>query len=427
MQSRYRCILISVLFIACGGQCGRPSTAPEAPEADRAKKVSDASGSPASEPGGEEEEADASTSTDPGVKDVEPTLTVETQDASPAMEPDAAEEQEPFDEEAALAALDFKKVPKIPKFKPSTAQEVADPLELEYLTDHEKTCKILAEGEWASVKGQKTLVPMKRVRINDGISYRFRILIESETGEVITGFFKPRQGNYWDWLKEHHAYNVGRLINAPTVPLVMRYMPRHKFSYFIGKLPIAEQENFKWEGAKHDKLRGAFKYWVPSYRHRTFGSRVIGETYMTEIASSLHPANKKKLREEYDLYLQLGRGIVFDYLIINEDRPENLGTILMPDGTYHMVLIDNGLALGVEHKGRTVMKNMFLKMRIFPRDMIDGIRALEKDQIEQMFRPEDDPVFWLPEVIAEQFWKRRQVILDRVDRYHQMYGDVIWF
>jgi len=351
----------------------------------------------------------------------------------PAVE-DAAEDAgagddapEVLDEEAVLAKLAFKKVPKIPKFKPTKAQEVADPSELEYLTDHARTNEILAKAAWAKVDGEKTLVPMIRVRVADGTSYRFRILLDAGEGEVITGFFKPRQSNYWDWIKEIHAYNIGRMIDAPTVPTVMRFMKKQKFSYFLGKITKQLQDNFKWEGKQKDRLRGAFKYWVPTYRHRTFGKRVIGETYMTEIAKSLHPVNKKKLREEYDLYLQLGRGIVFDYLVINEDRPENLGTILMPDGTYHMVLIDNGLSLGVEHGGRTVMKDMFKEMLIFPRDMIEKLRVMDEDEVSAMLRPEDDQVMMLPEVCVKQLWKRRAFILDRVDTLHEKYGDVIWY
>lgn len=412
IRLRNKLFLLPLLLVAFGGQCGRPGPGP---------------GDPGAETPGQQPDAAAAADVLDAPADVldAPADGVDEADLDGGVSGDVHEEV--FDEEAALALLSFKKVPKIPKFKPSKVQEVADPSELEYLTNHEKTNKILAEAGWAKVQGEKTLVPMIRIRKVDGTSYRFRILVGFEGEDVITGFFKPRQANYWDWLKEVHAYNVGRMIGAPTVPTVLRFMSKYKFSYFLGKISKELKDNFKWEGKKKDQLRGAFKYWVPSYRHRAFGKRIIGETYMTEIAKSLHPMNKKKLREKYDLYLQLGRGIVFDYLIINEDRPENLGTILMPDGSYHMVLIDNGLALGVEHGGRTVMKNMFKEMRIFPRDMIDKVRALERDELEAMLRPEDDKPMMLPEVCVKQLWKRRQFILDQIDKYHEMYGDVIWY
>ncbi len=423
MVARARCILLSITLLACGGQCGHPGPAPDRPPV--GEDDSQVDGNAVVEvsivelggDGGSEPVADVADAA--GEADI-PSDATDATPVEPLGEP-------LFDEQEALAALKFKKVPKIPKFKPSGAQDVADPEELSYLTDHEKTCKLLADAPWAQVQGEKTLVPMKRVRINDGISYRFRILIGEKEGEIITGFFKPRQANYWDWLKEYHAYNVGRLIDAPTVPLVMRFMSKNKFNGFLAKITQEEKDNFKWEGPASDQIRGVFKYWVPSYRHRTFGARVIDETYMTEIAASLHPVNKKKLREQHDLYLQLGRGIVFDYLTLNEDRPENLGTILMPDGSYHIVLIDNGLSLGVEHKGRTVMKDMFEQMTIYPQDMIEKVKLLEKGQIEGMFRPEDDSVMWLPEVIVEQFWKRRNHILDQIEKNHQKFGDVIWY
>jgi hypothetical protein len=324
--------------------------------------------------------------------------------------------------------ITFKKIPKIPSFKPWPEQPVADPKELEYLTDHAGTCKILAEADWTKREGMKTLVPMKRERIADSLAWRFQILLAlSETDEPITGFFKPRQENYWDWLKEVHAYNIGELIGAPTVPTVLRFWSKKKFSWWLGKTPPEETTMFKWEGKKEPKIRGALKYWVPSYTHRRFGKKIANEEYMNAIAASLHPANKEKLRKEYPLYLELGRGIVFDYLIINEDRPENLGTILLPDGSYKLVLIDNGLALGVEHGGRTVMKKMFKSMRIFPKDMIDRIRALDDAQVAELLRPKDDPVMWLPEVCITQLLKRRDDIVSTVDGWYAKWGDIIWY
>jgi hypothetical protein len=325
-------------------------------------------------------------------------------------------------------AITFKNVPKIPSFKPSPNQPVADPKELEYLTDQDKTLKILSEGSWAKRKGQLTLIPMKRERVADGLAWRFRILLAlSDDDEPITGFFKPRQENYWDWLKEVHAYNIGRRINAPTIPTVLRFFKKTSFSGWLGKTPAEETTMFKWEGKKDPKIRGALKYWVPSYWHRHFGAKVANEDYMTAIAKSIHPANREKLEKEYPLYLEVGRGIIFDYLIINEDRPENLGTILMPDGMQKLVLIDNGLALGVEHAGRTVMKKMFLGMRMFPKDMIDAIRTLDKDELTDMLRPPDDPVMWLPEVCVDQIVKRKDFILKTVDEWHAKWGDIVWY
>jgi hypothetical protein len=330
--------------------------------------------------------------------------------------------------EAAAPKIKFKKVPKIPSLKPSDKQPVADPIELEYLTDHEKTNRILAEGKWTKKQGEKTLTPMKRERVSDPLAWRFKILLAiSDEDEPITGFFKPRQESYWDWLKEIHAYNIGALIGAPTVPTVMRFFSKNSFSWWLNKTPADETTMFKWEGKKEPRIRGALKYWVPSYWHRRIGAKVANEEYMTAIAKSIHPANRKKLEKDYPVYLEMGRGIVFDYLIINEDRPENLGTLLMPDGSYKLVFIDNGLALGVEHGGRTVMKNMFLAMRMFPRDMIDRIRDLEDADLWKLLRPPDDPVMWLPEVCVEQLIKRRDFIVKTVDEWHEKWGDIIWY
>ncbi len=324
--------------------------------------------------------------------------------------------------------IKFKKIPKIPSLKKSPKQPVADPMELVYLTDHEKTCEILNKGKWAKRKGMLTLVPMKRERVADPLAWRFRILLAlTDDDDPITGFFKPRQEGYWDWLKEVHAYNIGRKIGAPTVPTVLRFFEKKSFTWWMNKKADSQKSMFKWEGKKNPRIRGALKYWVPSYFHRRFGKKIANEDYMTAIAKSLHPGNLEKLKKKYPLYLDVGRGIIFDYLIINEDRPENLGSILLPDGSYKLVLIDNGLSLGVEHGGRTVMKNMFKKMRIFPRDMIDKIKALDDDELNDMLRPPDDKVMWIPEICIEQLIKRRDDIIETVKQWHDKWGDIIWY
>lgn len=402
-----------VIIVFSGNRCekqkkGQPTTAPK----DAAAQKDAAAGEPALDVAAETDVPDAAE------------IPVEAADAT--VEATDAPADPPEEEE--VKTITFKKIPKIPSFKPSKKQPVADPEEYEYLSNHEKTCKILAEGKWSKRKGKLTLIPMRRERIADGLSWRFKILLAlSDEDEAITGFFKPRQDNYWDWLKETHAYNIGRMIDAPTVPTVLRFFSKNSFSWWLNKTPAEETKMFKWEGKKNPKIRGALKYWVPSYWHRRFGKKIANKQYMAAIARSLHPGNSEKLEEKYPLYLEIGRGIIFDYLIINEDRPENLGTILLPDGSHKLVMIDNGLALGVEHGGRTVMKNMFLSMRLFPKDMIEKIKALDDDEILEMLRPPDDPPMWLPEICVKQLIKRKQVIINHVDKWHEKWGNIIWY
>jgi hypothetical protein len=320
--------------------------------------------------------------------------------------------------------VDLGEAPPIPPIEDDENEQTASEQEWLYLTDHVTTETALAQAQvrWGASRAQvKDLV-----RYGEGAkAIRFKLVLDPEDGDNFRAQFKVRQtGWYFEWKKEIHAYRLGEMIGAPVVPAIERTLPRKRFHVFSYKMTEEDFALMKGEGM----IRGSMRYWVESLHPRKVGTRLADEEYLMEIATALHPLNRAALLEPANaVYLDWGRAFIFDYLVINDDRARNMGTVLSPSGVRRLVLIDNGLALGVQHAGRTEAKGFFEAMTLFPRDTVEKLRALEEDEVMDMLVPEGDNVIAIKKKAAEQLWLRREEILARIDELHEKYGDWIWY
>jgi len=339
----------------------------------------------------------------------------------PAPVPDATAEPE---EEP--PAPDLGEAPPIPPIEADENEQTCSEQEWTYLTDLDATEKILETANvlWGSSRSQvKDLV-----RYGEGAkAIRFKLVIKPEGKESFWAQFKVRQtGYYFEWKREILTYRIGKMIGAPVTPAVERKLPQKRFQIFSNKMTEEDFALIKWEG--WGAARGSLRYWVEALHPRKIGSRLADEDYLTEIAVALHPANREALStDEYLVYREMGRALVLDYLVLNDDRARNLGTVLAPDGVRHLVLIDNGLALGLQTEARTKAKGYFEAMTLFPKDTIDYLRALDEEETMDLLVPPDDNVLAIKEKAAQQLWERREAILARVDELHEKYGDLIWY
>ncbi len=344
-----------------------------------------------------------------------------------AAVPDAAADPDAHPVDApVMPDVDPGQAPAIPPIEADENEQTCTEQEWTYLTDLDGTEKVLEEANvlWGSSRSQvKDLV-----RYGEGAkAIRFKLVIKPQDKESFWAQYKVRQtGYYFEWKREILSYRIGKMIGAPVTPAVERKLPQKRFQTFSNKMTEEDFALIKWEG--WGAARGSLRYWIEALHPRKIGTRLADEEYLTEIAEALHPANREALAaDEYLVYLEMGRAFVFDYLILNDDRARNLGTVLDPGGMRHLVLIDNGLALGLQTEGRTKAKGYFEAMTLFPRETIDYLRAMDEEETMDLLVPPDDNILAIKEKAAEQLWERREAILARVDELHARYGDLIWY
>ncbi len=340
---------------------------------------------------------------------------------------DAQSSGEPAQDASDEPDADLGEAPPIPPIEADEGEVTASAEEWSYLTDLEHTEKVLAGSPVAWGKSRVQAKTMLRMG-EQARAIRFKIVLDPEEGGDITAQYKVRQTDfYFEWKREILGYALGKRIHAPVVPAIERQFPRKPFDRFAGDLTEEDYALIAWQGTAGG-VRGSLRYWVSSLLPRQIGTRVCDEDYMTEIASALHPANREALTDPgYTVYLEMGRAIVLDYLILNDDRARNMGTVTSPDGVRHLILIDNGLAFGLESSGRTKAMGYFDAMSLFPRDTIEALRDLTEEEVMAIVLPEKDKVLSIKDKAAAQLWERRNAILERVDERFALHGDRIYY
>jgi hypothetical protein len=303
---------------------------------------------------------------------------------------------------------------------------IATAEEWRYLTDLEHTEKVLADSKIAWGRSKPKIKTIARMG-EEARAIRFKLMLDPEEGENFWAQYKVHQTDYYfEWKREILAYRIGKLIHTPVVPAIERTLPRKPFDRFAGDMTEEDFATVSWAGS--GGVRGSLRYWVESLFPRKIGTRVCDEEYMTEIATALHPANADALADDqYLVYRQMGRAIILDYLILNDDRARNLGTVKAPDGVRHLILIDNGLAFGLETSSRVKAKGYFETMSYFPRDTIDALRELTEDEVMAIVMPKGDNVLSIKDNAATQLWQRREAILARVDSLLEKWGELIYY
>lgn len=341
-----------------------------------------------------------------------------TLDTAPDTVEDSTEPEPP-------PSPDLGEAPDIPPIEEPDEEPTATDEEWRYITDHDHAEKVLAESNVAWGRSKPKIKSMMRIG-EEARAIRFKLLLDPEEGENIWTQYKVRQTDYYhEWKREILAYEVGKRIHAPVVPVVDRKLPEQAFRKFLDEVEETDYEIIRWQGGSS---RGSLRYWVEALRPRTIGDRVCDEEYMTQIATALHPANAEALASDgYTVYREMGRAMVFDYLILNDDRARNMGTTLAPDGVRHLVLIDNGLAFGYQTRERVKAKGYFDAMSYFPRDTIDALRAMTREETLALLTPPDDRVLSIRGKAAAQLWKRRNRIIARVDELFEKYGDHVYY
>lgn len=191
-------------------------------------------------------------------------------------------------------------------------------------------------------------------------------------------------------------------------------------------------------------LYATYKDWVPDFTRFPIELKSVWKNWLSaeadikvfpELEKALKPiaayAPTAKLyddilRRKADLTTpllasQISQVIVFDFLIGNFDRfsgvPNWYGVnCQFKDG--RIVSIDNGA--GFQWGGNTKVTENFMLVERFSRHFIEELRRLDRENTCDLLFPERDSK---DQASCDQFWKKRQDVLERVDALILKYGE----
>ena len=239
--------------------------------------------------------------------------------------------------------------------------------------------------------------------------------------------FKPQQTHYQsDPRKEIAAYRLDRLLGighvAPAKPgafrvdeLIAAADPDTR-TYTAGRIED--------EGVAHDGvLHGELSWWIPDIRDQMIGPwRVDEDAGVALWTGYLHPRTEIP-EEQRALVEQLVTCVLFDVLIDNADRWTGYNTKGSLDRRT-LYFMDNTLSFSLFTYGHKTNLDPLFKIEVFPRHLVERLRALTPEAIQKAMDVGDDPLGPLltePEITA--MLGRRDHLIAYIDGLIAEYGE----
>jgi len=344
-----------------------------------------------------------------------------SQEPAPTGEPAAADAVGDPD----VVEVPYEDGPPIPAYEAKL--EGIEPSDADWnrILHSEETEAFLSEGRvlWGRIKPKvKDLL-----RLGEGVRRILFVCELVENDEKIRAQIKVQQQNYHEWKGEIHAYAIGKRLGLHLPPVTYRTFSKKEMERLEDKMQPEDFELFIWSGAGAGFVRASVRYWVESLNSRTVGGKIADEEYLLAVAASLHPGNGQELLAHYPLYLELGRAFLFDYLIYNNDRARNVGTLLLPDGSHRLVLFDHGLAFGVEGKSKKSSFLYFDAMQMMPADVVEELKTLTEEELDALVGGGQDAKVRLSDKVLSQIWDRRSAILEKAAKLVDLYGEAAFY
>ena len=357
-------------------------------------------------------------------KDAKPVLEEPAKpvDSEPDVRAEAADVKE---EKPQKPRLPVEEAPPIPEYVHEQDLKEASTDEWNDIQSAGSTEKLMLEGKlvWGRTKTKVKVLK----RLGDDVK---RVLFLGEIsgeGRKIKVQIKVPQENYNEWRGEIHAYKLGKKLGLALPPVVLRYFKRADFARARNPLTDEDMEIINWSGKSSGQVEGSVRYWVESLNPRKVGGKVADEEYLQQVAMALHPANRAILVKDYKPYLDLGRMFVFDYLIYNNDRARNLGTMVFADGSVKLILFDHGLAFGVMKKKKKICFDYFDGMQMLPADMLEALESMTGKELDDLLDAGKNNRLRLKEKVITQLLDRRGEIIDKAKELRSKWGEEAFY
>jgi hypothetical protein len=296
---------------------------------------------------------------------------------------------------------------------------------VEVATSFQKGSRLLQSAPIAKKDG-RYLVKVTKIRsvrhhpVDPGII--LRATVKTPDGDEVSAVFKPFQRRYRDGFKELAACRLAAHLGVRQPPCTERTMTKAQLERALDDVPAKYRRLLIWDG---DKLRGFFRLWAERFKTRV-GRLAPSRENLLGLAKQIRPkgscANDRICRDMSDL-------LVFDYLIGNNDRQYNVGTIRPAPNKLLMFPIDWGDAFTGNEKSmarKVWYRKAFYALARYRRSLIAGIQALSRKKIARLTtNSQGKPL--INAFQRDHMMKQRKEILERVRRLVKTYGDRIFF
>ncbi|HEX2692157.1 MAG TPA: hypothetical protein VHN14_36355 [Kofleriaceae bacterium] len=232
--------------------------------------------------------------------------------------------------------------------------------------------------------------PVTKVKLNrGGTSLSLRL----DFAAGARAAFKPLQIHpQSDPRREIAAYRIDRLLGLGHVP------PAKSAAFSVDDLVAAiDPANRAHVAARiadeavarRGKLIGEVSWWIPEIKPARIGGQLIDEPPGEALWIEYLQAAAARPAELAPLLAQIASVILFDVLIDNADRWSGNNTQGSPDNRV-LYFMDNTLSFSLFAMGHEANLSRLHRIQVFPRVLVQKLRALTVEMIEAALGGDDD-------------------------------------
>jgi hypothetical protein len=265
--------------------------------------------------------------------------------------------------------------------------------------------------------------PVKTLKANHGgTSLSLRIQFTNGSRAA----FKPEQT--WPQSnprKEIAAYRIDRLLDIGHVP------PAKSGAFTIAELLEATEPNMRAamakrlaeEGVAHNGvLKGELSWWIPEIIDMKISGHFIDDHEGVAMWIGYLQQGAKPPAELEPLLAQIATLVLFDILTDNSDRWSGWNTKASTDNKI-LYFMDNTLSFSLFSQGHAANLAPFYRIGVFPRKLVQRIRALTRDELAAAVG--NDPNFGSLLTPAEinAVMSRREHMMHHIDKMIGRFGE----
>ena len=250
----------------------------------------------------------------------------------------------------------------------------------------------------------------------------FKITMKGPSNHPISAVFKPFQTRYKDGFKELAACKLAAFLRVRQPPCGERALTRAQLKKALSKVPSRYRRMLKWNG---NELRGFVRLWAPKFKTR-IGRLAPSRDKMLALAKQIRPrgrcSNHAMCRDMSDLF-------VFDFLISNNDRQYNVGTIRTAAKKLLLFPIDwgDGFTGNAKSMKRKIWyRKAFYSLFRFRRSLVQALKRLNRATVDKLTSDSDGAPL-ISTFQRNRLMDAKKKILKRTSQLEKRYGSKIYF
>ncbi len=289
-------------------------------------------------------------------------------------------------------------------FEPQEDQPLASKFFMHLLKTPAHTEEVLQRGEVVR-QGERYQVRVKLRRRKREPATLFWLKVRVGKEAPIEVFFKPEQEGYRDWATEIAICRLAHYLDVRVPPCGERVFKQRVFADILAQIDPSFEKRLVW---REGKIYGFVRLWAPAFTH-DLGTMKSSRHNLLKLAGLFRLAHLEAVRSNAILH-QLSDVILLDFLVNNNDRQWNLGTLRTSSKNLVLFPIDFGDGLFARPSEKHFCDLIFHRLGLFRKTVVQRLRTLDGNTLKKLFTRPDGGLLVDEKQIGRVLWQKKRAL-----------------